>query len=188
MSTSAFYVPGAPAELLARINERRCRIPAGMVMQAESTETGEGETTPAREGVEQPKDTDWKAESRKWEKRAKENDEARKELDQIKEAQKSDAEKANDKLTNETRRANEATALALRYKIALVKGIAIEDADLFMTATDEDTLNKQADRLAQRTPERKPGHIPTQGTGDPKPPGSTYSSGRERALAKQNNS
>ena len=188
MSTSAFYIPGAPAELLARINERRSRIPAGMVMQAESTEAGEGETTPAREGVEQPKDTDWKAESRKWEKRAKENDEARKELDQIKEAQKSDAEKANDKLANEIRRANEATALALRYKIALVKGIAIEDADLFMTATDEDTLSKQADRLAQRTPERKPGHIPTQGTGDPKPPGSTYSSGRERALAKQNNS
>ena len=127
-------------------------------------------------------------EAAKYRTEAKANDEARKELDQIKEAQKSDAEKANDKLTNETRRANEATALALRYKIALVKGIAIEDADLFMTATDEDTLNKQADRLAQRTPERKPGHIPTQGTGDPKPPGSTYSSGRERALAKQNNS
>lgn len=183
MDAPAFVIPGAPAELMARIEARRARIPAGMVMQDASEP--EAETPPARED-EQPKDTDWKAESRKWEKRAKENDEARKELDLIKDAQKSDAEKASDRISTETKRADEATALALRYKIALTKGVAIEDADLFMTATDEATLTKQADRLVERKPERKPGHIPTQGTGDPKPKGSDYSSGRERALAKHN--
>ena len=184
MSASAFAIPGAPAELMARINERRNRIPAGMV-KAESEDDPKEPEQPAGD-AEEPKGTDWKAESRKWEKRAKENDEARKELDAIREAQKSDAEKAADKLATETQRADTATALAARYRIALDKRVSREDADLFMTAPDEETLEKQADRLAARV-DHKPGYIPTQGTGDPKPKGSDYSSGRERALAKQQN-
>lgn len=52
----------------------------------------EQQTDPQIEPTEEPHGTDWKAECRKWEKRAKENDRAAKELAEIREQQKSDLE------------------------------------------------------------------------------------------------
>ena len=43
-------------------------------------------------GQTEPQGTDWKAECRKWEKRAKDNDRAAKELAEIREQQKTDLE------------------------------------------------------------------------------------------------
>ena len=44
---------------------------------------------------------------------------------------------------------------ALRRRVQAAHGISDEDADLFLTAADEDTLTAQAKRLADRESERK---------------------------------
>lgn len=66
----------------------------------------------------------------------------------------------------EAKEAKEAVAKAateaLRFRVAAKHGISDEDADLFLTGTDADTLNKQAARLVERTP-AGPKPDPTQG-------------------------
>lgn len=44
---------------------------------------------------------------------------------------------------------------AMRRRVQAAHGISDEDADLFLTGTDEDTLTAQAKRLADRESERK---------------------------------
>ena len=63
-------------------------------------------------------------------------------------------------------RTAQAVATALRSDIAAEFGISKEDRDLFLTATDEDTLRAQAKRLADRDAERKknPPRVPKEGT------------------------
>lgn len=56
---------------------------------------------------------------------------------------------------------------ALRRRVQAAHGIADEDADLFLTGTDEATLTAQAKRLAERTPDRK-NHAPREGD-NPRP-------------------
>lgn len=70
-----------------------------------------------------------------------------------------------DRLAAMERRAAEAEARALRADIASRFGISPEDRDLFLTATDEDTLALQAKRLADREAERKKhgNHVPHEG-------------------------
>jgi len=73
-----------------------------------------------------------------------------------------------------------AKANALRSDIAAKHGLSAEDRDLFLTGTDESTLNAQAQRLAEREADRK-----KQGNVAPKE-GASYSSGtdsEERAFA-----
>ena len=80
--------------------------------------------------------------------------------------------KAGEKQTLEERiaemeqRAAQAEATALRSDIAAEYGIPKEDRDLFLTASDEDTLRAQAKRLADRDAERKknPPRVPKEGT------------------------
>lgn len=59
---------------------------------------------------------------------------------------------------------------ALRRRVQAAHGIADEDADLFLTASDEETLTAQAKRLAERTSERKQNNnvVPREGN-TPKP-------------------
>ena len=63
---------------------------------------------------------------------------------------------------------------ALRRRVQAAHGINDEDADLFLTGTDETTLTAQAQRLAARDTERKNNgnHVPREGNnpqtaGDP---------------------
>lgn len=56
---------------------------------------------------------------------------------------------------------------ALRRRVQAAHGIADEDADLFLTGADEESLTAQAKRLAQRAPERK-NHVPREGN-NPRP-------------------
>ena len=94
---------------------------------------------------------DWKAKAREWEKRAKDNKSAADELAQIRESQKSDAEKAADALKTAQAEAESARAELLRYQIAAKHGITdADDIALFLTGADEETLTKQATRLADR--------------------------------------
>lgn len=121
--------------------------------EATTTET-EATTTeqPATATETKPTETVdfWKQKAREQEKRAKENAEAAKRLAEIEEAQKSEAEKSADRLRAAEVERDAALREALRFKVASKHGISDEDADLFLTGSDEETLTKQAERLADR--------------------------------------
>lgn len=63
-------------------------------------------------------------------------------------AQKSDAEKAAEALATAQKDAESARTEALRWRVAAKHGISDEDAETFLTGTDEDTITRQAERLA----------------------------------------
>ena len=86
---------------------------------------------------------------------AKANADAAKRLAEIEEANKSEVQRAADRLAAAERDAAEARAEALRLRIAVKYQIGDEDADLFLTGTDEETLTKQAERLTAREAERE---------------------------------
>jgi hypothetical protein len=132
---------------------------------------------------------DWKAEARKWEQRAKENTAAAKKLAEIEEANKTEAQKQAERLAEAETAAAKAKAEALRFRVAAKHSISDEDADLFLTGTDEETLLKQAQRLMERTPAqpRSPQPNRQQGTPSNPKPGSVES-GRERYLASKGGS
>lgn len=109
---------------------------------------------PAQEAAgEEPKpqesaEVDWKAKAREWERRAKENKAAADELAAIKESQKTEAEKAAERLAEAERKAAEAEARVLRREVALEHKLSKEDAALLDTITDADTMRALAQRLA----------------------------------------
>lgn len=76
-------------------------------------------------------------------------------FDELQASQKSEIEKALEKATAAEQRAAAAAAEALRWKVAAKHGISDEDAELFLTGTDEETLTRQAERLAARASDRK---------------------------------
>lgn len=76
-------------------------------------------------------------------------------LDEIESANKSEAEKFAARiaaLEGENRRIQ---SDALRSRIQAKFGVADEDAELFLTGADEETLTRQAQRLASRAADRK---------------------------------
>lgn len=92
----------------------------------------------------------------------KTNAELQKQLDEINRANESVLERAQREAKEAQEAAAKATADALRFRVAAKHGITDEDADLFLTGTDEATLLRQAARLAERTP-TSPLPDPTQG-------------------------
>lgn len=74
-----------------------------------------------------------------------------KQLDDIAAANLSDLEKAQKAAADAQADAAKATAEALRLRIAAKHGISDEDADLFLTGSDMETVEKQAAALAART-------------------------------------
>jgi hypothetical protein len=104
--------------------------------------------------------------AREWEKRAKQNADAAKRLAEIEEAQKTEAQKAADRLAVAEKAAADATREALKFKVAAKFQIGDEDADLFLTGSDEESLTKQAERLTAREAERKKtgNHVSREGT------------------------
>ena len=92
-------------------------------------------------------------------------------LDEIEQANKSEIEKAAEKAASAERERDQAKAEALRLRIAAKHSISDEDADLFLTGTDEATLTKQAERLAARTTAQKKqgNHVPREGGATPPP-------------------
>lgn len=90
-------------------------------------------------------------------------------LDEIEEANKSETQKLAEAKAALERDLEKAKAEAMRLRIAAKFGISDEDADLFLTATDEATLTKQAERLAQRADRKKTNYVPREGT-NPQPP------------------
>ena len=79
---------------------------------------------------------------------AKDNRLKAKELDEFKQAQMSELEKAQAIAQESQTAAQKAQAEALRWRIAAKHGISDEDAETFLTGSDEETLKRQAERLA----------------------------------------
>jgi len=108
----------------------------------EPTETVEPQPEP--EGPAQ--DTDWKAEARKWEQRAKANKDAAARLQELEDAQKSEQEKLAEKLTVTEKRAVEAELRAARLEVATSKGLPMASVK-FLTGNTPDELAASADEL-----------------------------------------
>lgn len=99
----------------------------------------------------------WREKARDQEKRAKANAAAAKELEQLKESQKTDAEKAAERLAKAEADAATVpakTAEALKAHLIDLHKIDAEDAELFLTATDPELLLKQVERLLARSGKR----------------------------------
>jgi hypothetical protein len=132
--------------------------------QAQETEAPETEAVETDLTAEVEK---WKTLARKNEARAKENSAAAKRLAEIEEAGKSEAQKAQDRIAALERELESTRTTALRSRIQAKHGISDEDAELFLTGSDEDTLTKQAERLAERVADRKKGglgpYVPAEG-------------------------
>lgn len=117
----------------------------------------------ADKGQPTPQDpTDWKAEARKWESRAKENSEAAKRLAEIEDANKTEAQKNAERLSAAEKRAAEAEARVLRRDVALEHKLSKEDAALLDNLTDENAMKALAVRLAGESGRRK-NHVPREG-------------------------
>lgn len=87
-------------------------------------------------------------------------------LDEIEQANQTEAEKAAKRVAELEAELNSTRRDSLRLKIASANGITdADDIDLFLTGTDEETLTKQAQRLAERTADRKKNgnHVPREG-------------------------
>ncbi|HLR96181.1 MAG TPA: hypothetical protein VK053_16790 [Jiangellaceae bacterium] len=85
-------------------------------------------------------------------------------LKEIEDAQLSDLEKAQNEAKEWRSKAEAATAETLRYRIAAKYSISEEDAQTFLTGTDEETLTRQAERLhALARPSGSPAPDPSQG-------------------------
>lgn len=100
----------------------------------------------------------WKQKAREQEKRAKENAAAAKRLRELEDAQKTESEKAADRVAKAEAEVAELPAkvsAALRDHLVSLHEIETEDADLFLTATDPELLLKQVNRLLSQSDTRR---------------------------------
>jgi len=138
-----------------------------------------GETTSATPATPDTGEKDWAAEAEKWKALARKHEidakagkSATAKLAEIEEATKTEGQKTAERLAAAEKDAAEARAEALRLRVAAKFGIGDEDADLFLTGADEQTLTKQAERLTARESERKKtgNHVPREGSTSTQPP------------------
>lgn len=109
-------------------------------------------------------------EAAKYRTEAKANAEAARKLAELEESQKSESQRLADAKAAAEQDAAAARAELLRYQVAAKHGITdADDVALFLTGTDEDTLTRQATRLAERAVDaskpRPPRPDPNQGHG-----------------------
>lgn len=129
--------------------------------EAANGAVNEGQTDGEKPGSES---TDWKAEARKWEQRAKANLAAADELEQIKESNKTEAQKHAERIAHLEEEISTSKSVALRSQISVEFGISKEDQDTFITASDEEGMRAQAKRLSELTADRKKQmHVPKEG-------------------------
>jgi len=140
-------------------------------------------TAPEQQPEPQPKPTEtvdfWKQKAREQEKRAKENADAARRLGELEDANKSEIDKAMDRVTKaeaEVASVPAKVADALRAHLVALHEIPADDAELFLTANDPDLLLKQVTRLVGRDVQRKKqgNHVPREGNSP------TSASGDER--------
>lgn len=78
---------------------------------------------------------------------AKENRLKASELDKLKAEQMTALERAQAAADEASKSASQAVAEALRWRVAAKHGISADDAETFLTGTDEEALTRQAERL-----------------------------------------
>lgn len=103
-------------------------------------------------------------------------------LDELEQANQTEVEKANNRATDAETARDTAIAESLRLRVAAKHGISEDDADLFLTGTDEETLTRQAKRLSEHseTVKKKGNHVPGEGT----TPSSNVGDDNERETAR----
>lgn len=121
-----------------------------------ATEATTGTLTPEAAPAQE---TDWKAEARKWEARAKENTEAAKRLSEIEEANKTEAQKAAERLTALERENEALKTSSLRAEVAAAKGVPLA----LLTGASREELEAQAEALIAYRGEKKPAVDPALG-------------------------
>jgi len=123
--------------------------------------TTEDQTTSGTETT-QP-ETDWKAEARKWEQRAKDNSAAAKKLADAEAANQTDTER----ITALEKELAESKAAALRAQAAAEAEVPVA----LITASTEDEIKAQVKALKEWLGDKKPGsnHVPREGR-QTKPP------------------
>jgi hypothetical protein len=137
---------------------------------SETTAETPATDAPADNDTTQPKPTEtvefWKQKAREQEKRAKENAKAADRLAEIENASKTEAEKAEARMRELEADAAAARVEALRFRVASEYGIDGERAELLLTGSDEETMKKQAQALAQESDQRKKqgNRVPSEGT------------------------
>jgi hypothetical protein len=113
-----------------------------------------------------------------------------KQIDAINQANESAVEKAQREAQEAVQNAAAATVTAFREAAVKFGGITAEDAELFLTGTDAETLTKQAARLVERTstgttpgprPDLTQGAKGTPATGDPAQDFANFLSGQMRS-------
>lgn len=131
----------------------------------------------ATTSTETATETDWKAEARKWEQRAKENlaaakanEEAAKRLAGLEQAKKSAEEQWHERITALEAELGSTRQEAMKARIQAKYKVSDEDAELFLTAGDAEGLEKQAKALADRaaTRQAKGPVVPSQKGGEDK--------------------
>jgi hypothetical protein len=80
-------------------------------------------------------------------------------LDAIEAENLTKEEKALKDAAEAAERATRAEAEAMRWKIAARNGISDEDAELFLTGSDEETLSKQAERFKELSSKPSKGNV-----------------------------
>ena len=121
---------------------------------------------PAQEPEQQ--ETDWKAEARKWEQRAKDANKRVKELEpyeakvsELEEASKSELEKAQERAERAERALAEASATATRAEVAAEKGVPVA----LLSGDSREALIASAEALLAFRDEtaRKGNYVPSEG-------------------------
>lgn len=85
-------------------------------------------------------------------------------LEKLEQEQEQKEKSEADRLAALEDRISKSDAATTRYRVAARFKISEEDADLFLTATDEETLVKQAERLSERaTPTNGKNRVPREG-------------------------
>lgn len=100
-----------------------------------------------------------------FEKRVKELEPLAARLAKIEEGEKTETQKLAEKLDKAEKAAADARAEALRFRIASKHQISDEDAETFLTGSDEETLTRQAERLAALAAQTAPpgnGRVPVE--------------------------
>lgn len=120
------------------------------------TTTVEGSESDAEASDDDSDTVDWEAKykaaiehSRKWEDRAKANKAAADKLAELEAGTKTETDQLRAELA-------EARQAASRFKVASANGLSDEDAELFLTASDEEGLEAQAKRLIELSEKKKP--------------------------------
>ncbi len=123
--------------------------------------TPHGETSEeTQQGIEH-QETDWKAEARKWESRAKENlnaakvnETAAQRLAEIEESQKTEAQRAQERLDAAEKRAAELELRSIRAEVAAAKGVPVS----LLSGTTQAEIEASADALIAFRGEQAPQH------------------------------